>query len=135
MVLCPICNKESNDEEYCSECGSKLTNIKKDFTFELNENKEISNNDELNTYFNQLNERINKQKKLLEGLNNYSSVKNDEKILIDEENNELRKKIGELKEVNEKISSDLNLQRKLNSELQNELNSLNFCPHCGNKLS
>lgn len=135
MVLCPNCNNESNDEEYCTECGSKLTNIKKNFTFEFNENNEISNNEELNIYFNQLNDRINKQKKLLDELNNDFLVKKDERISIDEENNELKNKILELEENNEKISLDLNQQRKLNSKLQAEIDCLNFCPHCGKKLS
>ena len=60
MVVCPICNKENNEEEYCTDCGTKLIDIKDNPKFEFDENKEISRVDELNRYLNELNEKITK---------------------------------------------------------------------------
>lgn len=160
MVLCPVCNKENNDEEYCTDCGAKLVDIKNDLIFEFDENKDISNVNELNIYFNELNKKINNQKKFLDQLNDDPLVKKYESISkINDENKELRKKIEELKSKNEKISLDLKRERKLNFQLESENNSLrnesgfagvikgifggnknnvsdaNFCPNCGYKLS
>lgn len=160
MVLCPVCNKENDDEEYCADCGTKLHDIKENFDFEFHENSNISNVNELNRYLKELNEKINQQKKFLDELNNDPLVKKYETISkINDENNELKNEIEELKNNNEKISLDLKQQRKKNFKLQSEINNLkedddvfgvikgifgsnknssnndaNFCPNCGYKL-
>ena len=160
MVICPVCNKENNNEEYCTDCGTKLGNIEKNPIFEFEENKDISNVDELNNYLKQLNKKINKQKMYLDKLNNDPLIKEYETISkINEENNKLKKEIKKLEEDNDKISLDLKQQRKRNSKLQSEINHLrnngtftgviksifgsnntnnhdaNYCPECGHKLS
>lgn len=158
MVLCPVCNKENNDEKYCTDCGAKLVDIKEDSIYEFDENKDILNVDGLNVYLNELNNKINQQTKFLEELNNDPLIKEYGTISrINDENNELRKKIQQLENDKEKISSDLKQQQKRNSQLQSEIASLknegiftgvirgfirgnkkhndaNFCPHCGRKL-
>ena len=159
MVLCPVCNKENNDEEYCTDCGTKLVDVKENPIFEFDENKDISNVNELNSYFKELNEKINQQKKFLDELNDNPLVKKYETISkINDENNELRAKIEDLEDNKEKISLDLKKEKRLNSQLQSEIDDLkngntvsglirgifggnknrsdaNFCPNCGYKLS
>ena len=156
MVLCPVCNKENNDEKYCTDCGTKLVNEKTDPIFEFDENKDISNINELNSYFNELNKKINQQKKFLDELKNDPLIKKYETISkINDENNELREKVDKLEDDNEKISLELNESKKKNLKLQSEIvglksgsggisgairgifggNKNNFCPHCGRKLS
>lgn len=157
MVLCPVCNKENNDEEYCTDCGAKLVDVKEDPIFEFDDNKDISNVNELNIYIKELNEKINQQKKFLDELNEDPLVKKYETISkINDENNELRTKIEKLEENEKKISSDLKRQKRLNSQLKSDIDDLNngntvggvikrifgnnrregnFCPHCGRKLS
>ena len=158
MVICPVCNKENNNEEYCTDCGTKLGNIEKIPIFEFEENKDISNVDELNNYLKQLNKKINKQKRYLDELNNDPLIKEYETISkINEENNKLKKEIKKLDEDNDKISLDLKKEQKRNSKLQSEINRLrnegtftgvikgifgnnnnhdaNYCPKCGYKLS
>lgn len=156
MVVCPICNKDNGDEEYCADCGTKLRDIKENSVFEFHENKDISNVNELNRYLKELNEKINRQKKFLDELNNDPLINRYETISkINDENNKLRKEIEKLNHDNEKISSDLKQLRKRNSQLQSEINNLkgesnvfgvingifgsnngdvNFCPNCGYKL-
>lgn len=156
MVVCPVCNKDNGDEEYCADCGTKLRDIKENSVFEFHENKDISNVNELNRYLKELNEKINMQKKFLDELNNDPLINRYETISkINDENNKLRKEIEKLNHDNEKISSDLKQLRKRNSQLQSEINNLkgesnvfgvingifgsnkgdvNFCPNCGYKL-
>ena len=159
-MKCPVCNKENNDEEYCTDCGTKLVDIKNNLEFEFIENKELSDINELHIYFKQLNEKINQQNKYLDKLNNDPLIKKYESISkINDENNELKTKIKELEQNNDKISSDLKKQKKQNSKLRSEINNLKndgtfagvikgifgsnktnrsdskFCPNCGHKLS
>ena len=58
MVLCPVCKKENNDEEYCTDCGTKLVNIIKDPIIKLDENEDISKVNELKIYFEEMNKKI-----------------------------------------------------------------------------
>ena len=161
MVLCPVCNKENNDEEYCSDCGTKLVDIEKNPNFEFKENNEIKKFEELNIYLKGLNQKINDKQKYLDELNNDPLIKDYGSISkINDENNKLRTKIKELEKNNQEISSDLRKQRNLNHQLQGEIAQLkkgdndfvgvirdifggnvknrsdsNYCPNCGHKLS
>ncbi|WP_295593441.1 hypothetical protein [uncultured Methanobrevibacter sp.] len=160
MVLCPVCNKENNNEEYCTVCGTKLDNVKKDPIFEFDKNKDISNVNELNIYLKELNKKINQQEKYLDELNNDPLMKKYESISkVNDENNELRTKIKELEHDKEETSLKLKKHKKMNIKLKAEIEELrtgngvvgaikgifgnnkaknekpNFCPNCGHKLS
>ena len=161
MVLCPVCNKENNDEEYCSDCGTKLVDIEKNPNFEFKENNEIKKFEELNIYLKGLNQKINDKQKYLDELNNDPLIKKYETITkINEENTKLKNKIKQLEQNNKTLSSELRQQKQTNSRLQSEINDLknkgpvinvikdmiksktnnknysnaNFCPKCGYKL-
>lgn len=159
MVICPVCNKENNDEKYCTDCGAKLVDVKDNPIFEFDEeNNDISKVDELNIYLNELNKKINQQTKVLDELNKDPLIKEYGTISkINDENNELKKKIEQLETDNEKIFQDLKQQKKRNFQLQSENerlksggtvagrilnilgsnksnNDANFCRHCGKKL-
>ena len=126
MVVCPVCKKKNdNNHKYCSDCGTKLIDVEKDSIFEFDENRDISEINELNNYLKQLNEKINQQKKFLDDLNNDPLVKKYTTISsINNENNELRVEIKELKQENKKISSDLKQQKIETSKLRAEINEL-----------
>ncbi len=160
MVVCPVCKKENNDNKYCTDCGTKLVDVEENQIFEFDKNSDLSNIDELNSYFKELNEKIDKQKKFLDELNNDPLIKKYETVSkINDENKKLKMRIEELEQNEEKLSSDLRKQRKMNSQLQAENDDLknggniagvikgifggnnksvsnaNFCPNCGHKLS
>lgn len=135
MVLCPVCNKENDEEEYCTDCGTKLVDIEKNLNFEFDENNDICKIDELNIYLNELNEKISKQKKYLDELNNDPLIKEYGTISkINDKNNELKKKIEELEQKNKNVSLKLEQEKIKNSKLQAEIATTNFCPNCGYKL-
>lgn len=135
MVVCPVCNKENNEEEYCTDCGTKLVDIKDNPDFEFDENKDISKVNELNIYLKELNEKISLQKKYLDELNNDPLIKEYGTISkIKDEHNELKRKIEELEQNNKKVSLKLVQEQRKNSELQAEIDKTNFCPNCGYKL-
>lgn len=160
MVVCPVCNKENKDHKYCADCGTKLVDIEENHIFEFDKNDDLSNIDELNIYFKELNEKIDRQKKYLDKLNNDPLLKKYETVSkINDENKELKMKIEELEHNEEKISSELRKQKKLNIQLSAEndglkkggnitgvlkgifggnnknMSNANFCPNCGHKLS
>lgn len=130
MVLCPVCNKENNDNKYCTDCGTKLVNIENNSNFEFDKNNYLTKIDELNIYLNELNEKIRKQKKYLDELKKeYGTLSK-----INEENNDLKKKIEDLKQNKKNILLKLKQEQKKSSELQSEIDKTNFCPNCGYKL-
>ena len=161
MTVCPVCNKENNDEEYCTDCGTKLVDVEKNSNFEFDKNNDITKVDELNIYMNELNEKINKQKEYLDELNNNPLIKEYETISkINDKNKKLKAEIEELKQKNKNISIELEKEQKKNSILQSENNQIKnegtvgkiirgiwggndkrnysdakFCPQCGYKLS
>lgn len=125
MVICPVCNKENNDEEYCTDCGTKLVDVKRKSVFKFDENEDISSVNELNNYLKELNEKTNRQKKFLDELNNDPLIKKYETISkINDENNELRNKIKQLESINKNITKELREQKNLNSQLSAEIDRL-----------
>ena len=125
MVLCPVCKKENNDEEYCTDCGTKLVNIIKDPIIKLDENEDISKVNELKIYFEEMNKKIIQQKKFLDELNNDPLIKKYETLSeINEENNNLKNKIEELEQINEKNSLKLKDQKKEILKLESKIHEL-----------
>lgn len=137
MVICPNCNKENNEEEYCVVCGTKLIEVEKEapiFPTSI-EIQAITKNQEVINYFNDLNEKIKTQEKLLKSLKddpimekyeNVSQLKNENKDLktqienYEKEINDLKVDLKVLKEGKEKDMKEINDLKNVNTDLETE---------------
>lgn len=149
MVICPNCNKENIDEEYCVVCGTRLIEVEKEapiFPTSI-EIQAVTKNKEVINYFNDLNEKIKTQENLLKSLKEDPIMENYDNIAqIENENKNLKAQIEnntieindlkvdlkvlkegkekDLKEINDLKNSKKELETE-NASLSNNINALN----------
>ena len=141
MVICPNCNKENNDEEYCVVCGTRLMEVEKGapiFPTSI-EIQTVTKNNEVIDYFNDLNEKIKTQEKLLKSLkedplmekyDNITQIENENKHLKtqiendEKEINDLKVELKVLKEGKEKDLNEINDLKNKKEELEIENTNL-----------